>query len=54
MKIAFSISSPVGEAIPKLIAKVSSFECRIQVDLNNGTIIASDVNKCYWGSRKLL
>ena len=44
MKIAFSISSPVGEAIPKLIAKVSSFECRIQVDLNNGTIIASDVN----------
>lgn len=44
MKIAFSISSPVGGAIPKLIAEVSSFKCRVQVDLNNGTVVASDVN----------
>ena len=44
MKIAFSISSPVGGAIPKLIAEVSSFKCRVQVDLNNGTIVASDVD----------
>lgn len=44
MKIAFSISSPVGEAIPKLIAEVSSFKCRVQVDLNNGTVVASDVD----------
>lgn len=44
MKIAFSISSPVeGAAIPKLIAEVSSFKCRVQVDLNNGTVVASDV-----------
>lgn len=44
MKIAFSISSPVGGAIPKLIAEVSSFKCRVQVDLNNGTVVASDVD----------
>ena len=44
MKIAFSITSPVEGAIPKLIAKVSSFKCRVQVDLNNGTIVASDVD----------
>ncbi len=44
MKIAFRINSPVEGAIPKLIAKVSSFKCRVQVDLNNGTIVASDVD----------
>lgn len=44
MKIAFSISSPAEGAIPKLIAKVSSFNCRVQVDLNNGTLVASDVD----------
>lgn len=44
MKIAFSVSSPVEKAIPKLIAEVSSFKCRVQVNLNNGTIVASDVD----------
>lgn len=44
MKIAFSISSPVEKAIPKLIAKVSSFKCRVQVDLKHGTVVASDVD----------
>ena len=44
MKIAFSISSPVVGAIPKLITEVSSFKCRVQVDLNNGTVVASDVD----------
>lgn len=44
MKIEFNISSPVDGAIPKLIAEVSSFKCRVQVDLNNGTVVTSDVD----------
>lgn len=44
MKTTFSISSPVGGAIPKLIAEVSSFKCRVQVDLKNSIVVASDVD----------
>lgn len=44
MKILFNISSPMEESIPKLISSVSYFKCRVHVDLENYTVLATDMN----------
>lgn len=43
MKIVFNIDSSAKSSIPEFITQVSSFKCRLQVDLKSTTVVASDM-----------